>query len=76
MKEILNEDTFLNGDPIPEAKTIDEWLKAGEAGKPSWCYYENTLADGEKYGKNIIYYSENKSYPSDHYPVMAKVSLE
>ncbi|MBU3714900.1 MAG: hypothetical protein FGM46_08120, partial [Ferruginibacter sp.] len=34
----LDVDKFRNGDPIPEAKTQKEWLAAGKAGKPAWCY--------------------------------------
>jgi uncharacterized protein (TIGR02145 family) len=29
---------FRNGDPIPEARTHDEWMKAGKEGKPAWCH--------------------------------------
>ena len=43
MAENLNVDIFRNGDPIPEAKTNEEWIKAGEEGKPVWCYYDNNL---------------------------------
>jgi uncharacterized protein (TIGR02145 family) len=45
--------TFRNGDPIPEAKTVEEWLDAGNAEKPIWCYYNNDPAIGSKYG--ILY---------------------
>lgn len=36
MAENLNTAFFSNGDPIPEAKTEEEWVKAGEDGKPVW----------------------------------------
>ena len=49
--ENLNISTFRNGDPIPEAKTAEEWKKAGEEGKPAWCYYDNIPKNGEKSGK-------------------------
>ena len=51
MKENLNVSTFRNGDPIPEAKTEEEWKTAGEKNQPAWCYYDNDPANGEKYGK-------------------------
>ncbi len=51
MVENLNVSTFRNGDPIPEAKTTEEWKKAGDDGKPAWCYYDNESTNGEKYGK-------------------------
>jgi uncharacterized protein (TIGR02145 family) len=40
MAENLNTSLFRNGDPIPEAKTKEEWEKAGENKKPAWCYYK------------------------------------
>ena len=51
MSKNLNVDKFRNGDPIPEAKTIQEWLKASENKQPAWCYYDNIAANGEKYGR-------------------------
>ena len=41
----------LNVDIIPEAKTEEEWEKAGEEKRPAWCYYDNDISNGEKYGK-------------------------
>lgn len=51
MVENLNVDEFRNGDPIPQAKTVDEWKKATENEQPAWCYYDNDPSNGEKYGK-------------------------
>lgn len=47
----LDVSKFQNGDSIPEAKTNKEWVAAGEAGKPAWCYYNNDPANAKKYGK-------------------------
>jgi uncharacterized protein (TIGR02145 family) len=47
----LNVSSFQNGDPILEAKTDEEWARAGKAHKPAWCYYENDPSNGAKYGK-------------------------
>jgi uncharacterized protein (TIGR02145 family) len=47
----LNVDRFRNGDPIPEARTKEEWDAAGERGQPAWCYYENNASNGIIYGK-------------------------
>jgi uncharacterized protein (TIGR02145 family) len=47
----LNVSTFRNGDTIPEVKTNKEWVAAGEAGKPAWCYYNNDPKIGLLYGK-------------------------
>jgi uncharacterized protein (TIGR02145 family) len=57
MKENLNVSTFRNGDPIPEAKTNEEWKRAGESKKPAWCYYQNDPANGAKYGKLYNWYA-------------------
>jgi uncharacterized protein (TIGR02145 family) len=57
MIENLNVDKFSNGDPIPEAKTKEEWVKAGENKQPAWCYYNNDSAYGEKCGKLYNWYA-------------------
>jgi uncharacterized protein (TIGR02145 family) len=55
----LNVCTFRNGDTIPEAKTFQEWVAAGNAQKPVWCYYNNDLANGQKYGRLYNWYAVN-----------------
>ena len=57
MSENLNVGSFRNGDPIPEARSDEEWLKAGQEGKPAWCYYENKTENGSKYGKLYNWYA-------------------
>ncbi|MCF8407650.1 MAG: hypothetical protein K9G36_01645 [Crocinitomicaceae bacterium] len=57
MAENLNESTFRNGDEIPEVKTNEEWIKAGEDGRPAWCYYDNDPKNGSKYGKLYNWYA-------------------
>jgi uncharacterized protein (TIGR02145 family) len=57
MAENLNADYFRNGDKIPNAQTAEEWIKAGKEGKPAWCYYENKLDSGFKYGKLYNWYA-------------------
>ena len=47
----LDVSTFRNGDLIPHAKTEIEWEKAGDKGKPSWCYFKNESSNGTKFGK-------------------------
>jgi uncharacterized protein (TIGR02145 family) len=59
MAENLNVSFFRNDDPIPEARTNEEWLKAGKEGKPVWCYYENKIENGNKYGKLYNWYAVN-----------------
>ena len=47
----LNVRKFRNGDPIFEAQSDEEWQKAGEEGKPAWCYLDNDPANSKLYGK-------------------------
>ncbi len=55
----LNVSHFRNGDPIPEAKTKQEWLQAGKQQQPAWCYYENDSQHGKTYGKLYNWYAVN-----------------
>lgn len=59
MSENLNVDKFRNGDPIPQAKTKEEWLEAGKNKTPAWCYYDNDPAKGALYGKLYNWYAVN-----------------
>ncbi len=59
MTENLNVSTFRNGDPIPQAKSNEEWEQAGENKQPAWCYYENDPKNGNKYGKLYNWYAVN-----------------
>jgi len=51
MKYNLDTDTFQNGDIIPQARTAEEWLRAGIEGKPAWCYYLDNECLGTFSGK-------------------------
>jgi uncharacterized protein (TIGR02145 family) len=57
MVKNLNTDVFRNGDLILEAKTKEEWLKAGANQQPAWCYYDNIEENGEVYGKLYNWYA-------------------
>jgi len=59
MTKNLDVSTFRNGDPIPEAKTNEEWERAGENQQPAWCYYHNDPANGAKYGRLYNWYAVN-----------------
>jgi uncharacterized protein (TIGR02145 family) len=59
MAENLDVTKFRNGDPIPEAKTDEEWKKAGENMQPAWCYYNNDTINRTKYGKLYNWYAIN-----------------
>ena len=57
MTKNLNVSKFRNGDPIPEVRSKEEWVKAVENGQPGWCYYENNPANWAKYGKLYNWYA-------------------
>ena len=61
MTKNLNVDKFRNGDSITYAKTDEEWIKAGNLGKPAWCFYNNNPNNGERYGKLYNWYAVNDS---------------
>jgi uncharacterized protein (TIGR02145 family) len=55
----LNVNKFRNGDPVPQAKTSDEWFRAQLNKQPVWCYYDNNPVNEEKYGKLYNWYAVN-----------------
>lgn len=55
----LNVTTFRNGDPIPQAKSIDEWEAAGDNKQPAWCYLNYNPKNGTKYGVLYNWYALN-----------------
>jgi uncharacterized protein (TIGR02145 family) len=55
----LNVSNFRNGDPIPEAKTTEQWINACKNGKPAWCYFNNDPANASKFGKLYNWYAIN-----------------
>lgn len=59
MVENLNVEKFRNGDSIPEAKTEEEWKKAGVEKSPAWSYYENNPDHGKSFGKLYNWYAVN-----------------
>ena len=59
MTKNLDVDKFRNGDPIPEAKTLEEWEEFSYKKQPAWSYFENDPANGERYGKLYNWYAVN-----------------
>lgn len=57
MTENLDVSKFRNGENIPKAESIEEWNKAGKSKQPAWCYYENDIKNGAKFGKMYNYYA-------------------
>jgi len=42
-----------------EAKTDEQWRRAGEVKQPAWCYYDNNPVNGRKYGRLYNWYAVN-----------------
>lgn len=59
MTDNLDVDKFRNGDPIPEAKTLEEWEELSYKKQPAWSYFQNEPANGAKYGKLYNWYAVN-----------------
>lgn len=59
MTKNLSVDNFRNGDPIPQAKTSEEWEKAYKNQQPAWCYFNNDTINGKKYGKMYNWFAVN-----------------
>jgi uncharacterized protein (TIGR02145 family) len=59
MSKNLDVSTFRNGDPIKEVTTEEEWSELRNKGVPAWCYYENDLDYGKKYGKLYNWHAVN-----------------
>ena len=47
----LNTSRYRNGDAIPEAQDSTAWNNAAANSQGAWCYYNNSFANGIKYGK-------------------------
>ena len=59
MTENLDVSNFNNGDPIPYAKSEDEWIKAAQTHSPAWCYpignnHAPIFNEGKLYNKFAI----------------------
>jgi uncharacterized protein (TIGR02145 family) len=57
----LDVSTFRNGELIPQAKSKEEWLKAGDNKTAVFCYYEYDSKNGKVYGKLYNWYAVNDS---------------
>jgi uncharacterized protein (TIGR02145 family) len=57
----LDVSTFRNGEPIPEAKSREEWQKARENKTAAFCYYDYDSKNGKVYGKLYNWYAVNDS---------------
>ncbi|MFM7672830.1 MAG: FISUMP domain-containing protein [Bacteroidota bacterium] len=48
---------FSKGDPIPEAKTQEQWIQALDEKKPAWAYYNWDSAQSHQFGKIYNWYA-------------------
>jgi len=53
----LEVSSFSNGENIFQAKTREDWVRAGNEKKAAWCYYEFHSKNGPKYGKLYNWYA-------------------
>ena len=51
MKKNLSVCEFKNGDKIYEARSVEEWNECYNNKIPAYCYYDNSIENGKKYGK-------------------------
>lgn len=47
---------YLNGDPVPEVHSAEDWEKYGEEKKGCWCWVENNPLNS-RFGKMYNYYA-------------------
>lgn len=59
MSKNLNTVKFRNGDPIMQAKSSRDWIRAWKNEEPAWCYYQNDSSRGKNYGKLYNWYAVN-----------------
>lgn len=59
MKRNLDVSHFRNGDPIPEARTAEEWEKAGQKKISACCFYKSDPEMGQNYGKLYNWFAVN-----------------
>ena len=59
MTKNLDVSTFRNGEPIPEAKSNEEWSRASSIKQPAWCYHSNDSKLGGKHVKLYNWYAVN-----------------
>ena len=57
MNSNLNVSNFSNGDPIFEAKSPDEWIKANKDKKPAFCHYKFDSINQANYSKYYNWYA-------------------
>lgn len=52
----LNVETYRNGDIIPQVQDQNAWANLTTG---AWCYYDNDISNGTKYGKIYNWYAIN-----------------
>src|SRR5579859_3004250 len=59
MSRNLDVGTFANGDPIPQAKTTNDWKTASDKQTPAWCFFDYDPSNEVKYGRLYNWYAVN-----------------
>jgi clan AA aspartic protease (TIGR02281 family) len=59
MSENLNVTTFRNGEPIYQANSTEDWIRAGIDKQPAWCFFKNDSTNDIQYGKLYNWYAVN-----------------
>lgn len=59
MVENLNLTHFSNGDEIIEVETDEQWFEASTNKIPAWCYLNNEVENGGKYGRLYNWFAVN-----------------
>ncbi|TCD48783.1 fibrobacter succinogenes major paralogous domain-containing protein [Chlorobium sp. N1] len=53
----LDVDRYRNGDPVPEARTEEEWHDAASKGEGAWCRSDGADAPGSRCGRLYNWYA-------------------
>jgi len=61
MADNLNVSTYQNGDPIFQSNNSEEFFKAAEESKGTWCYYGFDSKNEQKHGKLYNWHAVNDS---------------
>ena len=57
MAENLTASSFSNGDKIPQARSLNEWIAYADQSSPTWAYYDFDSVDLKGTGKLYNYYA-------------------
>jgi uncharacterized protein (TIGR02145 family) len=78
MDENLDVGVYRNGDAIPQAKSMDEWLKFEAENKGAWCYVNFDAYTSEKNGRlyNVFALNDSRKVAPEGWRIPVKKELE